>query len=218
MVKTIFIPCRSKADICAVAESILREVPVGCIGLVTTAQFVEDLQEIKKRLESVGKKVVISPGRPNPGQVLGCDAGAAKDADAYVYIGTGRFHATKVAAETGKPVFMAHPKGGIERLPEGDAMKLAKMRAARLHKLKEAKTVGIMVSTKPGQSRMKQALELKKDMEREGKEAFIVVANELRPEYLLGYKVDVWVNTACPRIAEDSFDVPVVDIGEISFK
>jgi 2-(3-amino-3-carboxypropyl)histidine synthase len=216
MVKTIFIPCRSKADISAVVESILRRVPFKCVGLVTTTQFIDDLPQIKERLESVGKRVIISPGRPNPGQILGCDAGAARGADAYVYIGTGRFHAMRVASETGKPVFMAHPKGGIERLDE-DAMKLAKMRAARLHKLKEAKTVGIMVSTKPGQCRMRQALELKRDMEKEGKEAFIVAANELRPENLIGYKVDLWINTACPRIAEDSFDVAIICMGEVGY-
>jgi diphthamide biosynthesis enzyme Dph1/Dph2-like protein len=223
MVKTIFIPCRSKADISAVVESILRRVPFKCVGLVTTTQFIDDLPQIKERLESVGKRVIISPGRPNPGQILGCDAGAARDAvskgaECVVYIGTGRFHPTRACIETATPIFMAHPKGGIERLPDDYLVRYRKIKAARIDKFNRARVVGIMVSTKPSQCRIKQALELKESIDKEGKKAFIIAGNELKPEYLLGYKVDVWVNTGCPRIAEDSFDVPVVDIGEISFK
>ena len=51
MAKTIFIPCRSKADINLVAANILEKVKFKKIGLVTTAQFVDDLAEVKKRLE-----------------------------------------------------------------------------------------------------------------------------------------------------------------------
>ena len=213
MTKTIFIPCRSHADIELVVNNILEKVEFDNIGLVTTAQFVGDLVEIKKKLEDAGKTVVINPGRPNAGQVLGCDARAARGADAYVYLGTGHFHPTRVAIETEKPVYMVHPSGGIELLSAEYLMKHQMIRAARVHRFNEAKIVGIMVSTKPGQNRMKQALDLKEKLK--GKEVFIVAANELRPEYLLGYKVDAWVNTACPRISEDKFDVAVVDISEI---
>lgn len=215
MIRTVFIPCRSKADIELVVDNILEKVPCEKIGLITTAQFVCDLKEIKKRLEKAGKSVVISPGRPNPGQVIGCDARAAKGADCYVYLGTGHFHPLKVALETGKPVYMAHPSGGIEKIPDELVMKHKKIQAARLHRFKEARVIGILVSTKPGQSRMKKALELKKRLEKGGKEAFIFAANELKPDYLIGYKIDAWVNTACPRITEDRFDKPVVDISEI---
>jgi len=212
--KTIFIPCRSKADVELVTDNILEKVDCKKLGLVTTAQFVDDLEEIKKRLEKAGKTVVISPGRPNPGQVLGCDVLAAEGADCYVYIGTGHFHPLRVAVETKKPVFIAYPSGGIERVSEGAIMKHEKIRAARLHRFKEAKTVGILVSTKPGQNRMMQALSLKKKLAGR-KETFILAANEIKPDYLLGYDVDAWVNTACPRISEDKFDKPIVDISEI---
>jgi len=215
MTKTIFIPCRSETDVELVSRSIIEKVDcLGSIGLVTTAQFVNDLPEIKKRLEKAGKKVIILSGRPNPGQVLGCDAHAAKGADCYIYVGTGHFHPLRVAIETGKPTFMAHPSGGIERLPDELIMKHAKIRAARIHRFREAKTVGLIVSTKPGQNRMKQALELKKRL-KGAKETFIFAANEIKPDYFIGYDVDAWVNTACPRIAEDKFDKPVLDISEV---
>jgi 2-(3-amino-3-carboxypropyl)histidine synthase len=214
MVKTIFIPCRSKADVELVADNILEKIDCKKIGLVTTAQFVNDLKEIKKRLEKAGKTVLISPGRPNLGQVLGCDARAAKGADCYVYIGTGHFHPLRVAVETRKLVFIAYPSGGIERVSEETIMKHEKIKAARLHGFKEADTVGVLVSTKPGQNRMKQALSLKRKLAGK-KETFIFAANEIKPDYLLGYDVDAWVNTACSRISEDKFDKPIVDISEV---
>jgi 2-(3-amino-3-carboxypropyl)histidine synthase len=214
MAKTIFIPCRSKADIELVADNILEKVECKKIGLVTTAQFVGDLAEIKKKLEKAGRTVVISPGRPNPGQVLGCDARAAKGADCYVYIGTGRFHPLNVAMKTGKPTYMAHPSGGIERIHEELVFKHQKIHAACMHRFKEAKTVGILVSTKPGQSRMDRALALKKKLTG-AKETFIFAANEIKSDYFIGYDVDAWVNTACPRIGEDAFDKPVVDISDV---
>jgi 2-(3-amino-3-carboxypropyl)histidine synthase len=213
MVETVFMPCRARADVDKVVESV-RTIDCNSIGLVTTAQFVHQLDEIKKRLEDAGKRAMISPGRPNPGQVLGCDARAAHGAECYAYIGTGRFHALRVARETKKPVYMVRLEGGIEKVDEKELMKYEKMRAARIQAFKDARTVGLLVSTKPGQERMKQALELKKRSGGE-KQTFIFVANEIKPDYFTGFDVDAWVNTACPRIAEDRFDRPVVDISDI---
>jgi len=212
--KTIFIPCRAQADVEQVVKDILKGVKESKVGLVTTAQFVHQLDEIKKKLEQGSKEVIISKGRPNPGQVIGCDAHAAKGADCYVYLGTGYFHPLRVAVETGKPVYTVHPKGGVEEISQEQIMKHAKIRAARVHKFKEAKKIGILVSTKPGQNRVKEALKLKEKLKGE-KETFIFVANEIKPDYFVGYDVDAWVNTACLRIAEDIFDKPVVDISEI---
>ena len=214
MVKIIFIPCRSKADVGLVVDNILEKVKCNSIGLVTTAQFVGDLAEIKKKLEKAGKAVVISPGRPNPGQILGCDTRAASGADCYVYIGTGRFHPLNVAIQTGKPTYLVHPSGGVERIHEELIIKHQKIKAAWMHRFKEAKTVGIFVSTKPGQERMKQALGLKAKLAG-SKETFIFAANEIKPDCFVGYNVDAWVNTACPRIGEDAFDRPVVDISDV---
>ena len=78
----------------------------------------------------------------------------------------------------------------------------------------EAKTIGVLVSTKPGQNRFSAAQKLKNSLIGK-KETFIFVANEIKPDYFIGYNVDVWVNSACLRIAEDDFDKPVVDISDI---
>jgi 2-(3-amino-3-carboxypropyl)histidine synthase len=107
-----------------------------------------------------------------------------------------------------------HPSGGVERIHEELIIKHQKIKAAWMHRFKEAKTVGILVSTKPGQERMKQALGLKAKLAG-SKETFIFAANEIKPDCFVGYNVDAWVNTACPRIGEDAFDRPVVDISDV---
>jgi 2-(3-amino-3-carboxypropyl)histidine synthase len=214
MVKTLFVPARGQANIQEVVNSILAGVLIKKIGLVTTAQFVSQLPKIKERLEQNGKEVIISAGRPNPGQVLGCDCRAAKGAECYAYIGTGRFHPQNVARKTGRPTYIIHPMGGLEKISEEEVMRYEKIRAAKLHRYKEAKTIGVLVSTKPGQNRFEAALKLKNDLKGK-KETFIFVANEIKPDYFVGYNVNAWVNSACLRIAEDDFDKPVVDISEI---
>ncbi len=222
MVKTIFIPCRAQADVKLVVESILENVDYEKLGLVTTAQYVHQLDEIREKLERGGKTVMISAGRPNPGQIIGCDAraaggdsrGTAAEPDCYVYLGTGRFHPLRVAEETGKPVYAVKPSGELEKISEKELMKCAKIRAARMDGFKRAEKVGIIVSAKPGQSRMGKAIELRKKLERE-KQTFIFIANEIKPDYFTGYDIDAWVNTACLRIGEDAFEKPVVDISEI---
>lgn len=216
MAKTIFIPVRAEADVGRIVKDILDKVKFKKIGLITTAQYIHLLDEVKDLLEKGGKEVSIQPGRPNPGQILGCDVRAAKgDVDCFVYLGTGRFHPLKVAYTTEKPVYIAHPSGGLEEISDKEKLVYQKKKYARISKFKDARRVGILVSMKPGQQQLDKALEFKGKIEKEGKETFIFVANEIKPESLIGFEVDVWVSTACPRIIDDHFDKPIVDISEI---
>jgi len=221
--KTVFIPCRAVVAPGPISEAILKGVKEKSVCLVTTAQFVHMLDEVKKTLEDPRlktedrKQVTVNLGRPNPGQVLGCDARAAcgGKAECVVYIGTGRFHALRAAVEADKPVYMVRPTGEVEKVSKRDVMAFQKKRYARLSKLEDAGTVGIVVSTKPGQEKMKDALQIQSKLRKQGKKAFIFAANEIKPQNLDGFKVDAWVSTACPRIAEDRFEKPVVDSYEL---
>jgi len=57
------------------------------------------------------------------------------------------------------------------------------------------------VSKKIGQLRMDLARDLKALAERHGRQASLFLMDLISPEHLEGYRVDAWVNTACPRIA-----------------
>jgi 2-(3-amino-3-carboxypropyl)histidine synthase len=56
---------------------------------------------------------------------------------------------------------------------------------------------------KKGQFNMKMAEKIKKQLEKKGKKAYIITADQITPEKILGLKIDCIVNTACPRISED---------------
>jgi len=79
----------------------------------------------------------------------------------------------------------------------------------------DAYVFGIIVCTKTGQFNMNIAMKIKKNLDGIGKMAFIFSGNEITPDKLLGFGVDVWVNTACPRLCDDYFDKPVLNPDEL---
>ncbi|MCW1310066.1 MAG: diphthamide synthesis protein, partial [Candidatus Nanoarchaeia archaeon] len=85
-----------------------------------------------------------------------------------------------------------------------------------IRKFKNAKRIGILVSTKPGQENLKIALDIKKEIEKNNRKAFIFIFDTLIPEELMNFtEIDAWVNTACPRIGIDDaerFDKPVINV------
>jgi len=96
---------------------------------------------------------------------------------------------------------------------------MSKLRKA-LEKAKEARNFGILVSTKPGQGSLALAEKAKKDLEKKGKSAWILVAGEFTPEKILCLKLECLVDCACPRLAEDVslFRKPIIrpeDIGKL---
>lgn len=189
------------------------------IGLVTTVQYLDSLGAAKKFFESSGKKVVIGRsikrcGAKYPGQVLGCDATAATSVedkvDCFLFIGSGKFHHSNIS--TKKPVFVLDvEKNSISQASNSE--RLERQRHARIAIAKGCKRFGILVSTKPGQMNIELAISVMGRIEKSGKEAFIVAANEFSPDKLLGMDFDCYVNCACPRMTDDSekFNKPIVN-------
>ena len=196
------------------------------ICLLTTLQFLDSLEPVRKFLESRGKSILI--GKPKiakyPGQILGCDHSSAKacekEADCFLFLGSGRFHPLRIAQNVDKPVlFLDFESMKLESL-EKEKFRLIKIRTANLEKAKEAKNFGILVSTKQGQGSLKIAESAKKQLERKGRNAWILIAGEFTPEKLLGLKIDCLVDCACPRLAEDTslFKKPIIrpeDVGKL---
>lgn len=178
------------------------------VGLLTTTQFRSWLPAIKEHLEARGHEVRI--GEPDKrvayaGQLLGCDYHTAtvveKDVDGYLYFGTGEFHPLGVAVLVDKPIIIADPERGTARDLADLKDRILRQRYATIARAMDAKSFGIIVSKKIGQVRMELAKDLKVLAEKRGREASIFVMDLVSPEFLAGYRVDAWVNTACPRIA-----------------
>jgi len=179
------------------------------IGLTASVQFVCFLPQLKKALEEKGKIVFIAKSKQkHPGQVLGCDASAARiikdKVSAFVYLGDGRFHPIAVAMETSKPVFCFNPITNVfKQLEEKDLAKYKKKKKGALLKFLTADNVGIIISTKPGQkTSLAELAKLKKLHPK--KKFYKFLCNNLDINQLESFPfIQAWVNTACPRLDED---------------
>jgi len=179
------------------------------IGLLTTIQHLTVLSDVKKMLEANGKHAEIG------GQVLGCwFANAEKIADrvdAFLYVGSGRFHPLGVRS---KKIYALDIER--QRVEEVDTTALEKRKWANIYNAKDARTFAVLVTTKKGQNELLvRADEIKGKIQASGRNAFVVVLNEINDTNLLGIKADAFVNTACPRITEDHFSRPIINAEDI---
>ena len=75
-------------------------------------------------------------------------------------------------------------------------------------KFKSAKVIGVYVTTKPGQQQLKKAKELEEKYP--DKNFYYFVSDNLNIGEMENFPfVEMWINTACPRIGfDDSPDMP----------
>ncbi len=181
------------------------------ICVLTTIQHVHQIGDIARFYQENGKEVVLN--RPNgfakkEGQLLGCDVGNVtvldKSVDAFVYFGGGIFHPLGALLQTSKPFFIADPfLNKVERIDYMRDTYRKRSRGKMLAAL-NAKTFGILVSTKNGQYNLNLATLLKKRIEKDGLQAAILVSNTFDFDSLNNMlEFEAFVNTACPRIAID---------------
>jgi len=192
------------------------------IGLVTTAQHLHLVNELKGFLEENGKQVIMKVGDgTEKAQVLGCNFSSIKDlpVDAYLFLGSGNFHPLGIKLSTHKPVVIADPYHNEARTIEEFTDRIIRIRFAKITNARKAQKFGIIVSSKKGQNRMELALKLKDKIKQKGKEAHIIFMNQVAPELLVPYRdLDAYVITACPRIAIDDaniYDKPIITPEEL---
>jgi 2-(3-amino-3-carboxypropyl)histidine synthase len=224
-VPTIYVEARATMN---VNDAVDKALPMlenwQKLGLTTTVQHVQTLDEVRGILLRAGKTVVIGDaGRLNyPGQVVGCDysnaKSVAKDVEAFLFIGGGQFHALGVALSTSKPTVVADPYEKRAYSVDKEAERIIKQRWAGIEEAKTAKNFAVLVGLKPGQKKLEEALDVKKKLEENGKAVCIFAAREITSEVLMEFPtVDAYVNTACPRVSLDDasrFKKPVLTINE----
>ena len=216
----IFLECRSNANFEQLIKSNLPVIPYKKIGLVATIQHLGEIPKIKNLLEKKGKEIFIAKSKSMKykAQVLGCDAEAAEaiedKVDCFITLASGKFHALGVAKKVQKPVFLANLDTGKIESTDQEKLLFEKKRIMKLEKFKDAKNIGILVSTKRGQ--FSNTDDIEKKLEQENKKVWVLAMDYIAPEKILGMKLDALINTACPRIEEDLiFGVPVIDKSEI---
>jgi 2-(3-amino-3-carboxypropyl)histidine synthase len=211
-----------------VDEAVEQAIPLlskwSKIGLATTVQHVQALNQAREILVRARKTVVIGDaGRINySGQVSGCDYSNVKsiagEVEAFLFIGGGQFHALGIALATSKPTVIADPYEKRAYSIDSEAQKILKQRWACIEETEHAKTFGVLIGLKLGQKRLDEALKIKETVEKNGKAAFLFAIREILPEALMGFPtIDAYVNTACPRISLDvssKFPKPVLTVNE----
>ncbi|RLJ02532.1 MAG: diphthamide biosynthesis enzyme Dph2 [Candidatus Aenigmatarchaeota archaeon] len=189
------IPERLKKEISKIKEKKL--------SIYSSEPFRKVLDDLEKFLLKVGKEVIEKK------IILGCSEIEQKG-EANVFVGSGKFHPL---ALHGKTYFLNLEKNKLEDMTEEIEREEMK-KQARISKFKEAKKIGILISTKPGQF-YKDYEKIKEKLEKEGKEAEIVIMDEIKNEKLIDLDFDAYLNTACPRILDNHFDKLIVNLKDL---
>ena len=185
------------------------------IALIATIQYAWKLKEVKRELEKRNYEVELRRGRNMafPGQVLGCNYSALKNsnADAVLFIGDGLFHPVGAAIYTRKKVYRYSPLS--KEFEEVRCEEFLRKRLNTIAGIMYSDRKGaIVVSSKPGQKRLKMAERLKKGAEG-SRSVDIIFTDEVTPSKLSNFPYGYFVNTACPRISYDDaelFSVPIL--------
>jgi diphthamide synthase subunit DPH2 len=182
--------------------------PLKKVGLVYSIQYKDKAEKYAEYLRENGKEVVMG-GEPDfmakyHGQVTGCDVGAAKKilkgVEGFVVVSDGVFHAEAVAA-LGKPAWNWN----------GEKASAPKYPMAALF---AAKTVAVVLGTKPGQKYEEEAKTAVAKLKKMGKTVIFVAGDTITPE-IANFQPDFWVIAACPRLVEDEFLRPSAPVAEV---
>lgn len=211
-VPVLYYPCEIELNSKELRKIKFSDIKEKNIGLVSTVQHTSNLDKVVEILENQGKKAFIG------GQILGCWSTNAqkieKKVDAFLYVGSGKFHPEGI--KTRKPIYTMDVE--TKKIEKIDMVLMEKKRFAKIFKAKDAKSFAILVSVKGGQKELIGSAErIKKKLESNNKKAYIVVMDEINENKLLGLKVDAYVNTACPRIAEDHFSKPMLNPEDLQY-
>ncbi|MBI4214958.1 diphthamide biosynthesis enzyme Dph2, partial [archaeon] len=208
--KTVYVELRQQADAERIADSAGRELKSKKVGLVTTVQFLNVLPKLREELEKRGFEPMVGKRGHYTyydGQVLGCDFFAAttlKEAEEFVYVGSGKFHPIGVAEKTGRRVVQVNPNDRYKTqvfLPGA----WEKEKWLRISKAGEAREWGVVLCSKKGQRNEHAANNAKRWLEEKGKKATLLELNDITPQALEYAPFDAFVITACPRIVLDDW-------------
>jgi len=223
----IYIEAKAKLNVKPTLEKavpLLR--PWTKIGLATTIQHADRLEQVKKILEKAQKTVYVgNTGHgKSPGQILGCDYANAKAVndmvEAFLYVGGGRFHPLGLYLATMKPTVVADPFENTAYAIDEYAQKTIMKRWTSIVEARNARNFGVIVGLKPGQTNIQAATNIREELEKNGKKTVLLSLREITAANLMQFpNIDAFVNTACPRIALDEpsgFRKPVLTVAEVS--
>lgn len=209
----IYIPIKDELDLIPLLRRSIKELMnFKKIGLSFSIQHMHDAKKVIEFYKRNSKEVFLSKKRgnvANEGQVVGCQYSGLKEieekVDCFLIIGN-NFHSMGAALALDKPVFLMDVYNDEITSMNEIKDKVLKQRIISVEKFKEAKKIGIIISSKKGQNFFGSYRNLIKKFEKAGKKAVLITMNEITPDKLMNfYDIDGFVELACPRIAIDDF-------------
>jgi 2-(3-amino-3-carboxypropyl)histidine synthase len=183
-------------------NELIEKIPEKKLALCYSNQFIEIA---KKIYEKFSKKFIYKI------QVLGCsNPKFPAEVEGILIIGQGKFHSVSLAYESRLPTYILE-NNSIKKIEEKDIEKMEKKEKGAYLKYLNAKKVGILVSTKPGQERLNKAIEFKEKIK--GKKVYIFISNNIDISEFENFGIDFWINTACPRM--DLVDAPLINLEKL---
>ena len=221
-VPVLFLPALSTADPAPVFGRALEEVLAeghSEVALGATVQHVHHVNRLEEVARGAGVRLHVGELGGFRGLVVGCNYSSLSGGSAVVVVAGGVFHGLGAALWTGKPTWVADPY--LREVKRVDVRRFLAVRLEMLSRAMEARRFAVLVSVKPGQRRLQVAELVAKALRRSGREALLVVLDEVTREALENLTgFEAFVNTACPRLAVDDaeiFPAPVVNVGELKY-
>lgn len=228
--ETIFIEAKYNSKI-RLNESILNSLKkYRKIALYTSIQFIDSIQSIKNQLKN--KKITVLTSKPSrtnkESQILGCDCyyenlKLKQSPDAFLYIGDGMFHPQAIAlaqkeSKEFKEIIRYDPiSDSIQIIKKNEIKRMLLKYKSSLMKFLTAKSIGILITTKPGQNQYELARSIEKKYPK--KQFYYFLDNSIDLSQFENFNfIDVWVNSACPRIGfDDSLNTikPLININDM---
>jgi diphthamide biosynthesis enzyme Dph1/Dph2-like protein len=189
----MFIPAKINSDINEHKISNLK-LPKE-IAIAYSIQYKEIAERIKSILSKNHKITDLI-------QVLGCSKPKfSKETKAILLISSGKFHAISIAAETNLPVYVLE-SDELRKISSEEVASLQNKKKAAYMRFLNAEKVGMLISTKLGQERLKQAISAKNKLK---KKSYLFISNNIDIKEFENFPdINSWLNTACPRMDFDS--------------
>jgi len=199
--KVLYIESRKKDKNTELDKETLKTLPKE-LFLAYSIQYKEIAERIKKQLEVNGFKLA------GFSQVLGCTKINLEKA--VLLIGSGRFHALNLAAQSNSPIYI-YTNGTMSKIEESEIAALKKKKQGKISKFLLADKIGVIFSTKPGQYNSKEQILEKLKSKYSEKEFFSFISNNINTTEFENFKIDFWLNTACPGLANDNMKIENID-------
>ena len=190
----------------------LNNKKICIVGPIQYKKIIEKIEIAVKKAHIIKTK---NTGLLLTNQILGCDTSILNSVinkiDCIIYFGDGNFHLDALNQNieiynlTNFKLEKYIPKNNMRKQIMSDYV------------FKTAKNIGILVTSKTGQNNYLVAEKLYEKIKKEGKNPYLLIADFISYDKILGLELDCLINTACPRIIDDkeNYKIPIINYKDI---